>query len=147
MNKLYIPPILMVYCILTYIALFIFFPAYNGIKFPYNLIGLFVALRGLVIMGKARALFRKHKTTVKIEKSDSLVTEGVFSKTRNPMYVGMFILLLGFSVVSTNFISLIFPFIFLLLVQFIFVAKEEILMEQSFGSDYLNYKNKTRRWI
>ena len=84
---------------------------------------------------------------MKIEKSSHLIKEGVFSKTRNPMYVGMFILILGFSIFSTNIIALLFPFTFLLLVNLIFIRKEEQLMSDTFGEEYLKYKKTVRRWI
>jgi len=98
-------------------------------------------------MGKARDLFKKYQTTLKIEKSNQLIREGMFSKTRNPMYVGMFILVFGFSIFSTNLISLVLPFVFLLLLRLIFVSKEERLMYDSFREEYVEYKKKVRRWI
>jgi protein-S-isoprenylcysteine O-methyltransferase Ste14 len=147
MKKLYIPPTLIVYCMLIMLGLFFFVPQYNFMLFPYNLIGLIVSFSGFMFMGKARELFKKHATTVKIEKSNSLITEGVFSKTRNPMYMGMFTLVLGFSVVSCNIISLILPFVFILLVRIIFIRQEESLMHATFGEEYLAYKKKVRRWF
>ena len=112
MKKLYIPPTLIVYSFLTMIALYFFVPQFNLIGFPYNLIGILIALSGFILMGKARDLFKKHQTTLKIEKSNYMINEGVFTKTRNPMYIGMTILIFGFSIISTNVISLFLPFIF-----------------------------------
>jgi len=147
MRKLYIPPTLLVYSILLMVLLYFFVGQYNLIKFPFNLIGLVIAFLGFMLMGKARDLFNKHQTTLKIEKSNQLIKEGVFSKTRNPMYVGMFILVFGFSIVSTNLIALSLPFAFLLLVTLIFIREEEHLMYDTFGKEYLEYKKTVRRWI
>ena len=147
MRKLYIPPTLIVYCILSMILLYIVVPQYNLMLFPYNLIGLGISFSGFMLMGKARDLFKKYQTTLKIEKSNQLIREGMFSKTRNPMYVGMFILVFGFSIFSTNLISLVLPFVFLLLLRLIFVSKEERLMYDSFREEYVEYKKKVRRWI
>jgi protein-S-isoprenylcysteine O-methyltransferase Ste14 len=147
MRKFYIPPTLIAYCVLSMVLLYFFVPQYNFIRFPYNLIGLLIAFLGFTIMGKARDPFRKHQTTLKIEKSNQLIREGVFSKTRNPMYVGMCILVLGFSIFSTNVIALSLPFIFIVLVSLIYIKKEEQLLIEKFGEEYLEYKNEVRRLI
>ncbi|MEN8193325.1 MAG: isoprenylcysteine carboxylmethyltransferase family protein [Bacteroidota bacterium] len=147
MRKLYIPPTLIVYCFLSMVLLYFFVPQYNFIRFPYNLIGLLIAFLGFTLMGKARDLFKKHQTSLNIEKSNQLIREGVFSKTRNPMYVGMCILVIGFSILSTNVIALSLPFIFLVLVNLIYIKKEEHLMFEEFGEEYIEYKKKVRRFI
>ncbi len=147
MKKLFIPPTLIAYCILLMIAFYFFIPQFNLIKVPYNLVGILIAFSGFVLMGKSRDLFRKHQTTLKIEKSKYLINEGVFSITRNPMYLGMSILLIGFSIFSTNLISLVLPFTFMKIVSSIFIPKEEQLLFETFGEDYLEYKKKVKRWI
>ena len=129
------------------VLLYFFVPQYNFIIFPYNLIGLLISFFGFTFMGKARDLFKKHQTTLKIEKSNQLIIEGVFSKTRNPMYVGMCILVFGFSILSTNVIAISLPFVFLVLVTLIFIKKEEHLMFEKFGEEYVEYKKKVRRLI
>lgn len=147
MKKLYIPPTLIAYGILIMIALYFFSPRFNLIGFPYNLIGILIALSGFILMGKARDLFKKHQTTLKIEKSNHMIDEGVFSKTRNPMYTGMTILIFGFAVFSTNVFALILPLFFMTIIRLVFIKKEEQLMFDTFGKDYLEYKKKVRRWI
>ena len=147
MKKLYIPPILIVYCIFIMTALYFFVPQFNLIRFPFNLIGILILFLGFILMGKSRDLFRKHQTTLKIEKSNYMINEGVFSKTRNPMYMGMTILIFGFSIFSTNVLALFLPFFFMIIVRLIFIKREEQLMFETFGNDYLEYKKKVRRWI
>lgn len=147
MKNLFIPPVLVVYCILTMIVLYFFAPKCNLIGFPYNLTGVLIAFSGFILMGKARELFNKHQTTLKIEKSNHLINEGVFTKTRNPMYVGMLLLILGFSILSTNLLALCLPVFFVIIVRWIFIKKEEQLMLDTFGNEYLDYKKNVRRWI
>ena len=98
-------------------------------------------------MGKARDLFKKHNTKLAIETSSSLVTEGPYSKTRNPMYIGMFLLLLGIAVCFANLLSMLTPLGFILAIHLIFIPKEEKLMHEAFGNQYLEYKGKVKRWI
>jgi protein-S-isoprenylcysteine O-methyltransferase Ste14 len=123
MKKLYIPPVLILYSFISMLLFYFFLSPHNFIIFPFNFAGLAIAFLGFVYMGKAHDLFKKHKTTIAIKKSTHLITEGVFSKTRNPMYIGMFFLILGFAIFSTNLISLVLPFVFILLVQIIFHPK------------------------
>ncbi len=89
------------------IVLFYFLlPVYNIIPYPFNLIGILIALFGFGIMGKTRRLFSKYKTTIMIKESTVLMKDGTFSWIRNPMCVGMFILLLGFGLCFKNLFSL-----------------------------------------
>ena len=144
---LYSPPALIIYSMITMLFLYFSLPNLNLIHFPFNLIGLVVSLLGLILMGKSKKLFIKYKTPLKLEKSTFLIKEGVFSKTRNPMYVGMTTLILGLSVFSTNIIALFVPPAFFLLVSNLYIKKEEILMKDAFGDEYLNYKKSVRRWV
>lgn len=98
-------------------------------------------------MGKSRDLFKKHQTTLDIKPSTYLIREGIFAKSRNPMYLGMFLLLLGLGFCFGNLFSLITPLLFILLMHFIFVLKEEKMMEQEFRQEYQEYKVKVKRWI
>ena len=147
MKKLFIPPKLIVYSILIMVILYFFVPKFNLIAFPYNLLGILIAFSGFMLMGKARYLFTKHQTTVKIEKSNNMINEGVFSKTRNPMYLGMTILILGLSTFSTNAFALLLPLFFMIIVRLKFIKQEEKLMLDTFGDNYKEYKKEVRRWI
>jgi protein-S-isoprenylcysteine O-methyltransferase Ste14 len=63
------------------------------------------------------------------------------------MYIGMFFLLLGFGVCSTNVLSILACFVFVLLVNGLVIPQEEKLMKEAFGQEYMAYKSKVRRWI
>lgn len=147
MKKYFIPPVILFISIIASALFYFFLSDLNYIIFPYNLLGLLISIVGFFIMGKARELFSKHKTTLYFEKSSSIVEEGIFSKTRNPMYIGMFLLLLGIAVFTQNIVSLVMPVVFILIIRFYFVPFEERLMFESFGRQYLEYKERTPRWF
>ena len=147
MKKLFIPPVILLFCFLLIILFFFLLPDLNLVPFPYNLSGIIVAFAGFIIMGKSHDLFKQYQTTMDFEKSSCLISEGIFSKTRNPMYAGMFLLLLGMGVGFMNVLSVAAAFVFLLIAEVFFIPKEEKLMEESFGQQYLNYKKQVRRWI
>jgi protein-S-isoprenylcysteine O-methyltransferase Ste14 len=147
MKKLFIPPVCVFICLLLIAAFYFLLPRYNLVPFPVNLAGGPIAFFGFVPMGKARDLFRKHRTTLAIERPSCLVTEGIFSKTRNPMYAGMFLLLFGVGICFGNLFSIITAIGFIFTMQFVFIPEEEKLMHGAFGPEYLEYKKKVRRWI
>jgi protein-S-isoprenylcysteine O-methyltransferase Ste14 len=147
MKKIFIPPVFVLLSILLIIGFYLFLPVGNIVPFPFNFAGILIAFPGFALMGKSRELFKKHQTTLFIEKSSAMVTEGVFSKTRNPMYIGMTLMLMGISVCFMNLISMTMPFLFIVTIRFTFIPKEEKMMYETFGQEYLDYKKKVRRWL
>jgi protein-S-isoprenylcysteine O-methyltransferase Ste14 len=147
MKKILIPPVF-VFLSLVFIVLFYFlFQEWNFICFPFNLFGLLFVFVGFSIMGKARQLFSKYKTTLYFEKSAFLISDGIFCKSRNPMYCGMVLLLMGIAICFQNAFSLIIPFLFLTVIRIFFIPMEERMMTETFGDEYLNYKKTTPRWF
>lgn len=147
MKKLLIPPVCVFICLVLISCFYFVLPRYNLIPLPVNLAGILIAFWGFMIMGKARDLFRKHQTTLAIGRSSFLITEGIFSKTRNPMYIGMFLLLFGTGICFRNIFSIFTAIGFILIMRFVFIPEEERLMYESFGPAYMEYKKKVRRWI
>jgi protein-S-isoprenylcysteine O-methyltransferase Ste14 len=147
MNRIVIPPTIVVLSLIIIGGVYFIIPKYNWIPFPLNLAGLIIAFGGFAIMGKARDLFKKHNTNLDIKESSALVTEGVYSKTRNPMYLGMFTLLLGIGICFGNLLSMITPFGFIFAIHFIFIPKEEKMMQDTFGEQYSEYKKQVKRWL
>jgi protein-S-isoprenylcysteine O-methyltransferase Ste14 len=87
-------------------------------------------------------------TTVMPTRTPSkLVTEGIYRVTRNPMYLGMLLILSGFPLMIDAIIGLICPVIFFILMNLIVIPREEKVVEGVFGEAYLEYKSNTRRWI
>ena len=146
-NFLLNPPLFVFLTLAAIILLYFFVPEYNMIPFPQNLGGLLVSAIGIYIMNKTYKQFRKHETGLSIQESKAMITTGIFSKTRNPMYLGMISFLEGIALCSTNLFSLLVPFVFWLYLAVFVVPREEKLMEKVFGDKYLDYKNLVPRWI
>lgn len=147
MKNILIPPVFVAISLILIIIFYLTLPRLNFIPFPYNISGVIILITGFAIMGKAHDLFKKYKTTLYFNESSHLITDGIFSKSRNPMYIGMFLFLLGTAVCFMNLFSLITPFIFLTAVNLIFIKKEEKMMAEKFGDEYLRYKSRVKRWI
>ena len=115
---------------------------------PLILIGICLIGLGFLLAFNSISRFIKAKTgVVPFSESTTLITEGFYKYTRNPMYVGMNSFLLGLMLILKNPLNIIFLFIFFFIVRNMFVLKEEVQMEETFGEDYLTYKGKVRRWL
>lgn len=128
-------------------GIYFLFPMFTIIPYPYDLAGIIIAFMGFIIMGKSWELFKKHQLALSYVKPSILITEGVYSKTRNPMYIGMFTLLLGFGISLGNMFTIVEPLLFLVIVNLYHIPKEEDLMKATFGETYLNYCHCVKRWI
>lgn len=124
---------------------------FPSIRFDYDsLTGIGLIILGLAIIIIAVSSFRKYQTTVnslKPNTASKLVTEGVFKFTRNPMYLGMLIILTGISIQFNLIGGLIFLPIFILYINYFQIIPEENAILELFKEDFINYKNKVRRWI
>ena len=107
-------------------------------------------LTGAIISGLGVASFRRAKTTVnpmKPESSTVLVDSGIYRLTRNPMYLGFLVVLLGWAIFLSNLVA------FLLLPAFIFymnrfqIEPEDKALVARFGQTFVAYKTRVRRWL
>ena len=115
---------------------------------PIIIIGLGLIGLGFLLAFNSIARFIRAKTgVVPFSESTTLITEGFYKYTRNPMYVGMNSFLMGLILILKNPLDIIFLIIFFFVVRNMFVLKEEVQMEETFGEDYLTYKRKVRRWL
>ena len=112
--------------------------------------GILLLLLGFVILISAVRLFRKDKTTVNPlspEQATKLVTDGIFKYSRNPMYLGM-ALVLGSIAVFFNFMGgIILIALFCAYITKFQIIPEEKAMKDLFSDDFEKYKKVTRRWI
>lgn len=148
MNKLLtFPPFYFFFCIILVFVCYIVFPTYSFVKLPINLIGIIPIWYGLKVVTRASKLFEQKKTTFYLDLSSELVMEGDFKYSRNPMYLGSLILITGLAFIVGNTIGMTSPALFFFTINYLVIPPEEKLMEKTFGDDYLNYKNKVRKWI
>ncbi len=90
----------------------------------------------------------KAGTNVDVRKpTKAIVTVGVYSYTRNPMYLSMVILLIAFTFLANAlWIAISIPF-FMIIMQKGVIEREEAYLQNKFGEEYIQYKNQVRRWI
>ena len=123
----------------------------SAVIFPFqNFISLATLLIGLGFMFLGVKEFKKLQTTVNPlnpEAATSLVTSGVFSVTRNPMYLGMSFILLATSIFSGAWLGLLLILIFMGYITLFQILPEEKAMQDLFGETFEDYKARVRRWI
>ena len=76
-----------------------------------------------------------------------LVTTGIYSYTRNPIYSAFTLLSIGILLIMNNYYLLILPFIYWLFLTILMKNTEEKWLENKFGKEYLDYKKKVNRCI
>ena len=148
MNNKIPPPIVTFICGLAIYFSKSFFNQF--FSYSNNIISLFLLILGLLVFLSAVKSFRRQKTTVnplEPRQASSLVTSGIFKFSRNPMYLGMLIILLSmafkFNLIG-GMITSIFFYIFITKFQ---IIPEEAAMDELFGNEFIDYCKKTKRWI
>ena len=103
---------------------------------------------GFAIAG-VRAI-RRARTTIspiKPEAATSLVTSGVYRFTRNPMYLGLCLVLLAWAVFLSSAWAVLGPVAFVLYISQFQIAPEERVLSKLFGQAFAEYQSKVRRWL
>ena len=125
-----------------------YFPVYQFIQEPLAYAGIIPILFGIAMAAVSAGMFVKVDTGLEpFEDATTLVTGGFYRYTRNPMYLGMFLMLFGVAFLMGSVTTLLPLALFVMVISFNFVAGEERFMEAAFGRQYLDYKAKVRRWI
>ncbi len=145
------PPILMLLAAAVMWALCRWLPLSQGIRGSWNRVGAAVpAAIGFVIAVAAFVRFRQVRTTVNPmdpSQATQLVTDGVFRISRNPMYLGLVLLLIGWAVWLDSASPWLIPPLFMIVITRVQIIPEEQALERLFGTQYLAYRRSVARWV
>ena len=142
------PPAIALILLVAGAALHFLFPDTRLIGPSYGIVGIGASVVGLALMLWAVQQFDKKATTRSTqEKPTALVTAGPLAYSRNPMYLGVTLLLLGLAVVVATVPMFAVPIGFWATMNWVFVPHEEKVLEQLLGAEYLDYKRRVRRWL
>ena len=142
------PPFIALFYLLFFIVLDYFLNTKKLILFPYNLSGIVFVAGGISLIIYATKLFKKIGTPKNpFKKPTKFVASGPYKFTRNPMYLGVTLVSLGIATFFGSVLVYLSPLLFFLIINATFIRREEKLLEQIFGKEYLDYKKQVRRWL
>jgi protein-S-isoprenylcysteine O-methyltransferase Ste14 len=143
-----IPPAWALLALLASLALHRWLPLAQVLPAPWTWSGVMLIALALLLMLSAMAGFRRAGTpVVPFERSTALVTGGPYRFTRNPMYLGLTLLLLGIALLQGSLGACLPVPAFVAIIQKNFIEGEERFLAEIFGGQYRSYQRRVRRWI
>ena len=147
-KRIIYPPMWLVIGVVVIFALNEYLPGprYTGLASQLAGGGLLVA--GMAILVLAGGLFQRAGTDmIPFREVSALVTTGVYAFSRNPMYLGMALVLLGTAVTVGAATALVVPPLFIVIIEWRYIRAEEVLLREIFPDDYPAYCARVRRWL
>jgi protein-S-isoprenylcysteine O-methyltransferase Ste14 len=142
------PPRIALTCLAAAADLHVLSPKGTVLFVPYHLLGMLLLTAGFTIMIWSWVLFKKSKSAIcPTSDAAALIKAGPYRFTRNPMYLGMALMLCGAAFLFGSVIAFSAPAAFFITMNEVFIPFEENNMERLFGDSYMEYKNRVRRWL
>jgi protein-S-isoprenylcysteine O-methyltransferase Ste14 len=143
-----IPPVYLLICLVLMWLMQLFMPVHQYAYPPFAYLGIIAVFLGISMAAISAGMFKRAGTGIEpFDEATTLVTIGFYRVTRNPMYMGMFLMLLGAAFLMGAIGALLPLPLFVLIIRNNFVLGEERFLEAAFGQHYLDYKSEVRRWI
>ncbi|MAP05621.1 MAG: hypothetical protein CMP79_03150, partial [Formosa sp.] len=108
-----------------------------------DLISIIILLIGILILINPIFKFIKSKTTIdpiKFKKVNKLIISGIYKYSRNPMYLGLLMIVISTSIFFLNIFSITTPLLFYCWINRFQIKREEIFLTEKFGEEYMSYK-------
>ena len=142
-----LPPVWLLLALVVSFALDRWWPIARLVQTPWKYLGyLPLALGAVMAISSARAFRRAGTPVVPFEPSTTLVTGGWFRMTRNPMYLGLSLILFGVALIDGTLGAFLPLPVFVAVLHFRFIRAEERFLEGIFGDQYRDYRAQVRRW-
>ena len=120
----------------------------SGLRYAAMIAGALLIALGIGVALAAERVFKAAGTPVPPTRpTTTIVTSGIYRYTRNPMYLGMSLALVGLGLVFDQLWFLLALPIAVLAVTKLAIEREEAYLAEKFGAPYLEYKKQVRRWI
>jgi len=122
-------------------------PLASVLAMPWSLAGMLPLLGGALNLIADHDFHRVGTSVRPFERSSVLLTHGIFRFSRNPMYLGFVLVLIGTSLLLGSFSPWLVIPPFLLILSTFYVCREEAMLAAAFGECWQEYRGATRRWI
>jgi protein-S-isoprenylcysteine O-methyltransferase Ste14 len=148
MRKRLLPPVFLFASTILMLGLHFLLPITRVLSFPWALIGIAPMVAGFGLALAGAFTIKRHGTTIKpFEVSSSLVRTGVFAFSRNPIYAGLIVFLVGLALLLGTLSPFAICIAFALLLHYRFVLMEERMLAERFGAEWQDYSVRVRRWL
>lgn len=127
-----------------------FFPLYQWFGSPWNKAGLFIIGAAVLLDFWSLGLFFRARTTpnpMKPGNASHLVTGGMYRISRNPMYLGLLVILSGWALYLGSLSPLLVLPLFVWVLTTQQIMPEEAVLAEKFGQAYQDYRSRVRRWV
>jgi len=143
-----LPPVYLLMTVILMIGLHLVFPVRHVIPSRARYWGVAPVLAGLALVMWVAKLFDRAGTTIKpFQESSALVVRGPYRLSRNPIYLGMVVALLGLGMMLGSLAPFAIVPVFGWVIDRRFIRREEAMLERTFGASYAEYKARVRRWL
>jgi protein-S-isoprenylcysteine O-methyltransferase Ste14 len=117
---------------------------------PWDRLGGFIVAAGIAVSASAFWRFKRAGTTVNPRdpgKASHLVTDGIFRFSRNPMYLGLLLVLIGWALLLGSASPWLVPPLFAVSITHLQIIPEEQALARLFADEYLEYQRGVARWF
>lgn len=147
-RRIILPPFWMIFALGSQWALHRWLPLWQVSAPALNVAGALVAALGLVLIGVSLFGFKRARTgIVPFTEATALVSGGFYRFSRNPMYLGMAFILVGFALKAGSASTLLPIPLFMWIIQRRYILPEEAFLEAALGDEYRAFKSRVRRWL
>lgn len=116
------------------------------VSFPIT--GISIGVLGFTLMIRAWWLFQRYQTAIcPTDETTTFISNDVYALTRNPMYLGMILMLLGVALVAGGWSFYLVAATYALILNHVFCRYEERHLQAQYGDRYVSYAGKVRRWL
>jgi len=142
------PPTYLNALLVLEIALHFILPIRQIIRAPYTYFGIILFTVGIALnIYWVRYLERQNTTSDFLETASRLVVTGPFQRSRNPIYLSGVLLSFGVAIFLGSLITFAIPITLFLILNIVHIPDEERRLEKLFGKEFLEYKQRVRRWL
>ena len=147
-RRMALPPLLLLAALATMLALHMLLPLPPLLLFPWRATGAVFGTAGVALLLWAGTIFKRMGTAIHpLARSSFLVRSGPFRFSRNPIYLGMVLILSGAALALGSATPwLIIPVFIWVIVRQV-IAGEERKLTAEFGAEYMEYCTRVRRWL
>ncbi len=124
-----------------------FAPVIEFIKPPLGYVGWLLVVVGFVLVARTISLLRKRASSDVVQTPNTLITDGLFALSRNPLYAAELLIVTGVAIVLGSLSAFVAPVVYMVIVGWFVIPFEESQLRRKFGAKYEAYARSVRRWI